>query len=245
MVNCTHFFSSGALIGFFMKADPRHPLAGMLVACPDCDLLQRIPPLPPRGKAFCVRCKRTLAVDKSQHFERNLALSIAALIFFLIANWEPLMMLSAYGRETETTILGSVIEMWKRGYEVTAVLVGFCSVLAPVLYISFMIVINFMVISPPAPWWVGVLLHWSERHHIWVMLEIMMMGILISLIKLSDIATMIPGIGMYAMGVLIGLLAYIRMSFDPAIIWDRLQWVVDVQTGSRSPKLFPPREAET
>ena len=34
--------------------DPR--LIASSVACPDCDLLQRIPPLPPGGKAHCPRC---------------------------------------------------------------------------------------------------------------------------------------------------------------------------------------------
>ena len=219
-----------------MNADKENPTAGLLIACPDCDLLQRIPSLPRRGKARCRRCRRILAVDKSYTFECNLALSVAALIFFLIANLEPLMILSAYGRQTETTIFGSVIAMWERGYEITAVLVGFCSILAPALYILFMLIINRLVLSPPAPWWVGVLLYWADRHHIWVMLEVMMMGILISLIKLSDIATMIPGIGMYAMGILIGLLAYIRMSFDSMTVWNRLQWVAETKASLRSHK---------
>lgn len=221
-----------------MNSDKERPKAATLIACPDCDLLQQIPSLPPRGRARCLRCNRILAVDRSYTSKRTLALSIAAFIFFIIANLEPLMILSAYGRHTETTIYGSVVEMWTRGYEITAVLVGFCAILAPALYILFMLIINLLVLYPPVPWWIGVLLHWADRHQIWVMLEVMMMGILISLIKLSDIATMIPGVGMYAMGALIGLLAYIRMSFDPAMVWNQLQWVSEVRSCQRPHKLF-------
>ncbi len=196
-----------------------------LIACPDCDLLQSIPALPPGGRARCQRCKRTLVTDKTMAIERTLALTIAALIFLLIANLEPLLGLSAYGRQTGTTIFGSVLEMWARGYEITAVLVGFCALLAPAVYISFMLIINFTALRPPAPWWISILLHWADRQQNWSMLEVMLLGVLISLIKLSDIATMIPGIGMYAVGALIVLLAAIKISFDPDAIWQRLQWV--------------------
>lgn len=207
-----------------MESDEEMPLKETLIACPDCDLLQRIPALPPGGKARCHRCRHLLAADKTNSIERTLALTIAALVFFVIANLEPLLGLSGYGRQTDTTIFGSVLEMWTRGYEITAVLVGFCALLAPGVYLSCMLVINFMALRPPTPWWVGILLHWADRQQTWSMLEVMLLGILISLIKLSDIATMIPGIGMYAVGLLIILLPLIRISFDPSAIWQRLQW---------------------
>lgn len=217
-----------------MGSDKGKSLNENLVACPDCDLLQRIPLLPAGGKARCHRCHRVLAVDKTLSIERTLALTISALIFFVIANREPLLGLSAYGRQTSTTIFGSVLEMWARGYEITAILVGFCALLAPAVYLSFMLIINFMALRPPAPWWVGILLHWADRQQTWAMLEVMLLGILISLIKLSDIATMIPGIGMYAAGALIIIFAAIKISFDPAAIWQQLQWISEV---------IPPRSA--
>src|SRR5438128_4698562 len=48
------------------------------IACPDCDLLQRIPPLPLGGKARCARCSKTLATRRSDTLDRTLALTIAA-----------------------------------------------------------------------------------------------------------------------------------------------------------------------
>lgn len=208
-----------------MESEEEMPLKETLIACPDCDLLQRIPALPPGGKARCHRCHRTLAADKAHSIERTLALTIAALIFFVIANLEPLLGLSGYGHQTDTTIFGSVLEMWSMGYEITAVLIGFCAILAPAVYLSCILIINFMALRPPVPWWIGILLHWADRQQAWSMLEVMLLGILISLIKLSEIATMIPGVGMYAVGVLIILFASIKISFDPAAIWQRLRWV--------------------
>ncbi len=210
-----------------MKSDTELLLSENLVACPDCDLLQRLPPLPAGGKARCSRCRRILAVDRAHTIERTLALSVAASILFAVANLQSLISLSTRGRETNTTVFGSILEMWARGYEITAVVVGFCSIAAPALYIAFMLIVSFAALYPPVPWWVGILLHWVDRQQIWAMLEVMMLGLLISLIKLSDIATMTPGLGMYAMGGLIVILAAMKVTFDPETVWRRLQWLAD------------------
>ncbi len=58
----------------------------------------------------------------------------------------------------------------------------------------------------------------------WSMPEVMLLGILVALIKIAALASVIPGVGLYAMGVLVVLLAAIKLTFDPRQIWQRLQW---------------------
>jgi paraquat-inducible protein A len=58
----------------------------------------------------------------------------------------------------------------------------------------------------------------------WSMNEVMMLGILVALIKIAELATVIPGVGMYAVGVLILLLPAIMITFDPGEIWKRVEW---------------------
>ena len=94
------------------------------VACPDCDLLQRIPELPPGGKASCARCGKTLAAQLPDPLDRPLALTLAAAIAFVVANAMPLMSLSAAGREASTTIIGGAQQMWLQGREETAIAVA-------------------------------------------------------------------------------------------------------------------------
>ena len=68
------------------------------VACPDCDLLQRIPELAPGAKARCARCGHVLASQSADPLDRPLALTLAAAIVFIVANTTSLMGLSAVGR---------------------------------------------------------------------------------------------------------------------------------------------------
>lgn len=196
-----------------------------LVACPDCDLLQRIPVLPPGGAARCPRCGHTLAVDKPNSLERTLSLTVAAVIVFLIANVMPLMGMSAVGRRASTTIVGGAYEMWAQGERMIAVLVVFCTVVAPAVLIGFMLAVLLAVRKPPAPPWVGILLRLVKIQQPWAMLEVMMLGILVALIKIAELATVIPGIGMFAAGALVLLVPAMIVSFDPREAWARIRWL--------------------
>ena len=194
------------------------------IACPDCDLLQRLPELPPGGKARCPRCGHTVATRTNRFARPPLALTLTAAIVFIVANTSPLMGLSAVGRQASTTIVGGAYEMWLQGQDVTAMIVAFCAVIAPAGYILFMLTVLLAVRRPPAPHWVGELLRWARLMQPWSMNEVMMLGILVALIKIAELATVEPGIGMYAVGALMVLFPAIMVTFDPGEVWQRVEW---------------------
>jgi paraquat-inducible protein A len=57
------------------------------------------------------------------------------------------------------------------------------------------------------------------------MVEVMILGILIALIKIAELALVEPGIGMYAVGALVVLLTAIGITFNPDEIWRQIEWV--------------------
>ena len=194
------------------------------IACRDCDLLQQIPPLPPGGKACCARCGETLATGHVDPFRLPLAFTVAATIAFIIANTTPLMGLSVVGREASTTIFGGALEMWQQGSQITAIAVAFCAVIAPGAHLLFLLVVLISVRRPPAPRWVGEMLRSAHFMEPWSMTEVMMLGILVALFKIAQLATVIPGIGMYAAGAFVFLLAAVLVTFDGREVWARIEW---------------------
>ena len=206
------------------------------IACPECDLLQEIPPLPPSGKACCARCGETVATRHAHPFDLPLPLTIAAAIAFIVANTTPLMGLSVAGREASTTIIGGALEMWRRGEELTAAAVAFCAVIAPAAYLLFLLVVLLAMRRSPAPQWVGEMLRAARFMRPWSMTEVMMLGILVALFKIAQLATVIPGIGMYAAGAFIFLLAAVMVTFDAHEVWKRVEWA----DGTRPP--MPPAD---
>jgi paraquat-inducible protein A len=196
-----------------------------LVACPDCDLLQRLPHLAPGEKTQCVRCGSVLGRSVPDSLNRTLALTVAAAVALLIANAVPMLGLSAAGREASTTILGGVQVMWERGQPEVSVVMLVSAVLAPTLDVAMMLVILLASRRPPAPCWVGSLLRFCRIIRPWRMVEVMMLGILVSLIKIAELATVITGVAMWAVAVFVALLAVMSSTFDPEEVWRRVRWV--------------------
>jgi len=196
-----------------------------LIACPDCDLLQREAAVPAGGAARCSRCGTVLYRNRPGSLDRTLAYTLAAAVAFVVGNAVPLMGLTAVGHTASTTIIGGVQEMWQQGQPMTALLVGFCAVFAPALDIVLTLAILLAARRLPAPRWVGTLLRWSPFIRPWRMVEVMMLGILVALIKIAELATVVPDLGMFGLLALMMLLAAMASSFDPREVWARVRWV--------------------
>ncbi len=207
-----------------MQPTLRQVVAVETVACPDCDLLQQIPVLKIGDKARCTRCSYVLATAPYDPLDLPLALTFTAAIFLIIANTIPLMELSVLGLTASTTIIGGAIEMWQTGEPITAAIVAFCAVIAPGIYILFMLTVLLAARRPPAPHWIGEMLRWAQSLQPWSMNEVMMLGILVALIKIAELATVDPGIGMVAVGALVVLFPAIMITFDPREVWTRVEW---------------------
>jgi paraquat-inducible protein A len=154
-----------------------------------------------------------------------LALTVATAITLVVANAFPLMELHVVGRFASTTIAGGAYEMWMQGERVTGVLVAFCAVLAPAGYVLFMLTLLLAARRSPIPRWAGEMLRWVGHLQVWSMLEVVMLGILVALIKIAELATVDPGIGMYAFGALLLLIPAIMVNFDSRELWQRVEWV--------------------
>jgi paraquat-inducible protein A len=194
------------------------------IACPDCDLLQQIPPLPAGGRALCRRCGRLLAKRASASGDLPLALTVTAAIALIIADTLPLMDLHVVGRFASTTIPGGAYQMWMQGQRVVSVLVAFCAVIAPAVYVLFMLTLLLAARRPRVPHWAGEMLRWVGHLQVWAMLEVVMLGVLVALTKIAQLASVDPGIGMYGFGATIVLIPAIMTNFDKRDIWQRVEW---------------------
>ncbi len=114
--------------------------------------------------------------------------------------------------------------MWLQGQRITSVLVAFCAVAAPAVYLLLMLTILLAARRSPMPQWTGELLRWMHHLQVWSMLEVVMLGILVALIKIAELATVDPGIGMYAFGAVVMLIPAIMVNFDAGEIWRRVKW---------------------
>jgi paraquat-inducible protein A len=193
-----------------------------LMACHECDTLQRVPAVPPGKSARCTGCGHVLLRNPAGGLDRPIALYTAALILLLVANAFPFLTMDISGREEMTTILGASIGLYNSGMGELAVVVLITSVLGPALLITSSLYVLLAVryrLPLPA---VRPALAWISHLEPWGMLDVFMLGVLVSFVKLAGMATMHMGPSLYAFIALIFMYAAAAANFEPQLLWQRL-----------------------
>jgi paraquat-inducible protein A len=206
----------------------------------DASLLQRLPYLALGGSARCLRCDEELSRRREDPLNRTLALAIASAILYVVANSAPMLGLTVVGREASTTVFGGAEHLWNDGRQTVACLVFFTAILAPALQIGLTLAIAIGAHRDRPRPWVGMLLRHHQTTRTWSMIEVMMLGVLVALVKIADYATVIPGVALFALGGLIFLLAATQATFDSRDVWQRIEWREASSRHETVPRLAEP-----
>lgn len=193
-----------------------------LIACHECDLLQREVPLPPHGAARCGRCGAVLYRNVPDSVERTLACTLAAAILFVVANAFPIVGLDAQGHHTSTTLFGAVRTLHEQEMTSVAVLVFVTTVLMPALQLGAMLYMLLPLQFGVVPQGVPAMFRVVEAVRPWGMVEVFLLGTLVSLAKLAHIASLVPDVALWSFAALMVLLAATASSFDERSFWQRV-----------------------
>jgi paraquat-inducible protein A len=180
--------------------------------------------LPPGASARCPRCDRELSRARVDSQTRTLALSLAAAVLFVVANAVPMLGLSAVGRAASTTVIGGAAHLWTHDEKLVALLVLCTAVVAPGLQIGIMLAAALGARAERPSVWVGMLLRHQPTARTWSMIEVMLLGVLVALVKIADYASVIPGMALFVLGALVFVLAAMQASFDAREVWQRVEW---------------------
>ena len=198
------------------------------IACPACDLLHRRSDAGPGTTARCTRCHTILYRKRRGGTDRGLAFVLAGFIFLLISNGYPFISLEIEGRIQDTILITGVLELWGQGQEVLAVLVLLTGIIFPLLQLSGLIYILVPLRLGAVPPFMAVVYRWVRHIQPWSMMEIMMLGILVSLVKLTGMASVVPGPALFAFMILILLLPAALVAVDTNSIWQHTPIQQDV-----------------
>jgi paraquat-inducible protein A len=129
--------------------------------------------------------------------ERTLAFAFAGLILFILANSFPFLGLKIGSQVRETTLITGIHELYLQGKQVIAILVLITTVLAPFIQMMclfyILLPLKFGRLPRRLPW----VLRFLQRIQPWGMMEVFMVGILVSVVKLAGMAKIIPGITLF------------------------------------------------
>ncbi len=186
------------------------------VACQNCGKVHAA------DLAFCTRCEGRLFSRKPNSLQQVWGWLVAGIIMFFPANIYPMLKTSTLVEESESTILGGVVELVHYGSFGIAAVVFIASILIPIGKFVAIIYLAWSVQKRSV-------LNMHQRHKLydivefigrWSMIDVFVVAILSALVQLNTLATIHPGIAAvsFALSVIFTMLA--AQSFDPRMIWD-------------------------
>ena len=194
-----------------------------LIACHECDLLLREIQLLPGGIACCSCCGAPLYRNSPGSLDRTLALVLGASVLFIIANVYPILGIEIQGSRNATNLYGAVHALWDQDMRSISLLVFITTILVPAIELSMMIYLLLPLRNRRIPAGIPLIMRILQSIKPWGMVEVFMLGVLVSLVKLTDSSSIIPGVALWSFGGLTLMLAAVAASFNPRDVWSKFE----------------------
>jgi len=193
-----------------------------LIACRDCDRIHRHVAMPAGSVAWCTRCGAPLYHFKGAPLDRNLALCLGGLILFAVANVFPLLSFELQGQVRQVTLLSAVTAMADAGRPLVALGVMFTCWVMPLLTLlgTLWVILPFHL--GLRPWKAALVFRLTRVFQSWSMLEVLLLGVLISYVKLGKQGIVLMGPSCFALGALMVLMAASTAGLDAEAVWERI-----------------------
>ena len=199
-------------------------MAESIVSCETCGLVQKVEGLVAGTAAECIRCGSFVAARRStRSLEVTAALSLAALILYVPANVYPIMKMYLYGGYSESTVWDGIVMLTRNDHWFVAVIVFLASMAIPLVKLAGL----FSLVVTARMGWGRRLRSRTQLYKFidaigpWAMLDVFLLAVLVSLVKLSTWATILPGPGLLAFTAMVVLTMLASAAFDPKLIWQR------------------------
>lgn len=191
------------------------------IVCKTCNQRQYVGELRPGMAAECRRCGAVLSDRRAGSLKLTAALTIAALILYVPANIYPILSMNLHGVYSESTVWDGVVSLFRHDQWFVAIVVFIASIVVPLCKLSGLLL---LVITSKlrSPYWrrerTG-LFRFIDVVGPWAMLDVFLLAILVALVKLDELATVLPGLGLVAFTSVVVLTLLASASFDPRLIW--------------------------
>jgi paraquat-inducible protein A len=193
------------------------------LSCAMCGLTLQVDALSRGQRAECPRCGATVSEGPHGSLQLTAALAIAALILYVPANIYPILRMHFYGAYSENTVWDGVVSLAQANQYFVALIVFLASIVIPVMKLAGLL---YLVIA--ARFKLGRRLRGRTRIYRfidvigpWAMLDVFLLAVLVALVKLGQIATILPGPGLIAFSAVVVLTMAASASFDPRTIWEQ------------------------
>jgi len=195
-----------------------------MVACPGCDLLHHRRALALGEYAQCERCNDVIQTCKSHTVDRSLAATLAGLVLLLLSLFTPFLSLSRAGIESSISVLDAVQSLWNSQMRWLGLATLALIVLLPLGRLVLMAYVLLRLrLRRKVRQSMRLAFRLAVKLEPWAMADIFMVGVVVSLVKISTLAKLSVGIAFWALLALVGVSWLINSTLCKDTIWARLR----------------------
>lgn len=200
------------------SGDRRQDRVQPLVACEHCAGIHRRLTLSRGELAACGRCGTVLWRHSRLTLDEWLALAVASLIVFCVANAFAVARIEIYGAARSATLLEAISITWRQHHWAVAFMTGMAGFMLPLLQLLALLWVLLPLSRGRMPAGMAQacrLLGWMQP---WSMVPVFLLGLIVSLVKLAGSVQVHVGLGLPAFGVLTVLLTIVGR-LTPQALW--------------------------
>jgi paraquat-inducible protein A len=189
-----------------------------LISCEHCGSVYRRQELGPGEQASCDRCGTILWRYSGLTISGWLALALAALIVFAIANAYPVAVMRVQGMTQQASLPDAIIVTWRQGHEIVAIMTGLAGFALPLLQLLLLLWILLPLSRRARPPGFAFATRFLGILEPWCMVPVFVLGVLVAVVKLAGMAAVTPGVGLGGFALLTILLTILGR-LTPQTLW--------------------------
>lgn len=202
------------------------PNSRQLISCEECGLVVRIPDIDQGQKAQCPRCAHSLTKVNAKPYQSVIAISSACLIMLVLSISFPFMSFSVQGLSQEITLLHAAKMLAEFQNVLLGVLLLATVVVLPAIYVGLILFLYLEALkarkhtpSKKQQRMAKVLCRLLFRVEPWLMVDVFLIGVLVSLIKIASLADIGMGTSFWAFCVYTVLVVKCISMVDKSWLW--------------------------
>ena len=184
-----------------------------LLVCPYCDALYQRKPLRRGENAYCTDCGSKID-DGLADFRKAFIYALTALILFIVANSFPFITLIMGGDATTISVFSSIKALFDNDLHILGIIVFMLIIVMPLWYL---LAVLWVIISFRYRFLNDIsrnFLHWMTHMAPWNMLEVYLIGVIVTLVKILQLASVHFEPGFWAFCALMFCSVFVTLSFD-------------------------------
>ncbi|MFN4991546.1 MAG: paraquat-inducible protein A [Akkermansiaceae bacterium] len=191
--------------------------------CHFCDAVYKADSIAEGMRVKCKCCGATLYQNRPASLVRVTAFSLTALLLMVLVHTTPFITMDAGSIRTTLTLPRAAHALIHEGTPIVGWGVAVFTILTPLILAGGLVYVCVpLLFGRIAPGGMFVA-RWISITEPWNMIEVFLLGVLVSLMKLGKLADLHFGMGFWAFAVLMFCMAAAVAAIDKKELWDRLE----------------------